>query len=200
MKRSAVTRDGPRRSTRPAYASADRQLPEGARDGGAEAGVGRGDPEVARRGDAQAGADREALDCRDDGLPDRREPADAAIAVTLVGDAVLRPGEGLELRDVGARDERLASRAAEHQHPDRVVGVDLLAGVGSGRSYMPHVSAFRAAGRLNVRVRTGPSRATRISSDATARSPGSAAGHRAVMPPSITSSVPVTKRASSEAR
>ena len=64
---------------------------------------------------------------------------------------------------------------------------------------MPHVSAFRAAGRLKVRVRTGPSRATRISSDSTSPS-RIAAAQRAVMPPSITSSVPVTKLDSSEAR
>ena len=103
---------------------------ERSRDGRAEARVRGRDPEVARGGDPEAGADGEALDLGDDGLPDRLQATDTAVAVPLVGDAVRRPLERRELADVGPRHERLAAGAPQHQHPDRVVGVDLLAGLG----------------------------------------------------------------------
>ena len=84
---------------------------------------------------------------------------------------VLGRVEACELADVGARHEGLAAGSAQHEHAHRVVGVHLVARPGSSRSYMFHVIALRAAGRLNVRVTMGPSRSTRTSSALRSRSP-----------------------------
>jgi len=67
------------------------------------------------------------LDLGDHRLAHRLEARDALVAVALVGNAVLGPVEDLELADVRPRHERLAARAAKHEHAHRVVGVHLLA-------------------------------------------------------------------------
>src|SRR5207237_8337189 len=55
------------------------------------------------------------------------ESASVAIVVALVLERVFGRGKGAELRDVGACDERLVTRAAQHQDLDPLVGVDVLA-------------------------------------------------------------------------
>jgi hypothetical protein len=66
-----------------------------------------------------------------------------AVAVALVAEPVLAALELGELADVGAGDEGLAAGALEHQDPDRVVGIDLLAGVVQP---LVHVPGHRVAG------------------------------------------------------
>ena len=94
---------------------------------------------------------------------------------------------------------RLAARAAEHQDPDRVVGVDLLARAGQPLVHGPR----QGVPRRRPVERERQHRPVPLDQDLVRlpRAPRRvAAGHRAVMPPSMTSSVPVTKRAWSEAR
>ena len=166
MKRSAVTRDGPRRSTSPAYASADRQLPRvramGAPKRASGVAIRRSHAAAMRRPAPTAKPWMAAID----GLPDRRQTADAEVAVPLVREAVLRR-ECLELSDVGARDECLASRAAEHQHPDRLVGVDVPAGAGQA---LVHAPRERVPGRRPVE-REDQDRAVPLDQDLVGRHP-----------------------------
>ena len=84
-----------------------------------------------------------ALDLRDDGLAHALQPAGSPLAVALVLDPVLRGLEALELADVGAGDEGLAARAAQHEDPDGVVGVHLFAGLVEP---LVHVPRQRVAG------------------------------------------------------
>src|SRR3954451_16762784 len=98
-----------------------------ARDRQAELRLRRAHAQVARRGDRQPGADRVALDLRDRRLAQAVEAAEVAVDARLVLDAGLARVEVEELADVGARDERAAARAAQDEHADVVVCVDLVA-------------------------------------------------------------------------
>ena len=92
--------------------------------------------------------DRDALEAIDDGV----EPA-------LVGDARRRGVKARELADVGAGGERLAARALQNEHADRRGRRRRGRRPAASASYISHVIAFRASGRLNVSDATGPSMA-----------------------------------------
>ncbi len=94
----------------------DRQaVAERARDRHAEARRRRRDPQVATGRDRQPAADREAFDRGKRRERQRLDRGEVALHLAFVGDAVLAGAERLELRDVGAGDERLAAGAAEHR-------------------------------------------------------------------------------------
>ena len=57
------------------------------------------------------------------GIGNVSTPPSGAVHLLLVGDAVLAATESLELRDVGAGDERLAAGAAEHRDPQAVLSL-----------------------------------------------------------------------------
>ena len=95
--------------------------------------------------------------CAITGLATLLEPGRPGRAVALVREAVLGGLEDLELADIGARDERLAARAAQHEDADGVVGVHLLARLGEALVHGPG-HRIPGLGRLKVRVSTGPSR------------------------------------------
>ena len=71
------------------------------------------------------------------GLVTRSSRSSDAVEPLFVLDAVLAVAEALELRDVGAGDERLAAGAAQDQHAERGVGVDAIAGVDERLVHLP---------------------------------------------------------------
>ena len=108
----------------PAVARAREAVAERARDRDAEGRFRRRDPQVARQGDGAAAAGRHAFDLRDGRLGHALEAVQHLVEPLLVLQAVVAIVEVLELRDVGAGDERLAAGAAEDQdanlpRPDR---------------------------------------------------------------------------------
>src|SRR5437868_6911812 len=88
------------------------------RGGNAEARVVRGNAQVAKIRDVEPAAEAVAADHGDGRLVELGEPCLRALADLLVARDRLRARALLlELRDVGARDERLVARAGEHHCP-----------------------------------------------------------------------------------
>ncbi len=85
-----------------------------------ELGAACGDPEVAGQRELEAGAHRVAVDGGDDGLAAPLGPAQRVAPQLEVG---RRQRE--ELGDVAASAERLATGAPDHDHPDRVITVEV---------------------------------------------------------------------------
>jgi len=120
------------------------------------------------------------------------------VVLILAGEGVLHVGD--EDRPLAPGScLHLAPGTPQDQDPDRVIPVDLLARAGEPLVHRP---CQRVAGRRPVEHER-QHRAVPRDQDLVGRRhalSGLASVHRAVMPPSMTSSVPVTKRASSEAR
>src|SRR4051812_17652191 len=55
------------------------------------------------------------------------DAADVVLHLRLIGDAVLTAVEGLELRDIGARNEGLAAGAAKHRNAQPILAADARA-------------------------------------------------------------------------
>ena len=114
-----------------------RKVAERPGDRHAEADVLGGDPDVAGDRHEQAAADRVALEHGDGRLLELVEAADRCVQARLVPEDILAGLEIEELADVGAADERPVAGPAHHQHPDRVVGVNLLAGLAERLVHLP---------------------------------------------------------------
>src|SRR5437868_4493178 len=111
--------------------------------GNAEARVVRGNAQVAKIRDVEPAAEAVAADHGDGRLVELGEPCLRALADLLVARDRLRARALLlELRDVGARDERLVARAGEHHCPH--VGVRGKV-VERARHCLPHVERDRVA-------------------------------------------------------
>src|SRR5205807_8294004 len=103
----------------------------------AKARVVAGDPEVADVGDVDAGAQAVAADHREHRLVERLQPRLRGLGDLLVAlHRLLARALVLELRDVGAGDERLVAGAGEHHHADLAVSVESLEHL---RHRLPHV-------------------------------------------------------------
>ena len=116
------------------------------RDGHAESRFRRADPQIARDRDDAAAAGGNALDLRDRRGAHALEPIDHRVEPRFVADDVVPRGEACKLTDVGARHERFAARAAEHEHPHVRIGVDPIAGLHQRLIHLPGhgVSGFGA--------------------------------------------------------
>ena len=121
----------------------------------ADSGV--ADAQVARERDRAPAARGDALDLRDRRLGHALEPVEHGVEPRLVCDAVLRGREVCELRDVGAGDEGLAAGAAQDEHAHARRRASTRSQASTSASYMSHVMALRASGRLKVRIASGPS-------------------------------------------
>src|SRR5437762_7628244 len=107
----------------------------------AEAGVVRREADVAGDRDADAPAHAVPVDHGEEGLRQRGErvlPASGDPAVLLLVGHVA--AAVLELRDIGAGDERLIAGAAQDDHADGVVGGEVVYVVGH---QLPHLLAHR---------------------------------------------------------
>src|SRR5713226_9414681 len=103
----------------------------------AEARVVAGDPEVADIGDVDAGAQAVAADHGEHRLVERLEARLRGLGDLLVAlHRFLARALVLELRDVGAGDERLVACAGEYHHADLAIGVEA---VEHPRHRLPHV-------------------------------------------------------------
>jgi hypothetical protein len=100
-----------------------------------------GNAQVAVQGDGHAAAQRPTLQHRDRRLAAVRDLHHAGVAHRLV--ALVRL-DGIahlvELRNVGARHERLVARAAQHDHPDLRIG---LQSIDRGGNRFPHRDRHR---------------------------------------------------------
>jgi hypothetical protein len=99
---------------------------EGSGDRRSEPRVGRRQPEIAHGHDLESAARGIALHLGDHRFRHPLEPVDPAIQIPLVLETVGGGAESGELADVGAGRECLPAGAAQHEHADGVVGVDLL--------------------------------------------------------------------------
>src|SRR6266850_933250 len=113
------------------------------RRGDAEARVLAGDPQVADVGDVDAGAQAVAADHGEHRLVERLQPRLRGLGDLLVAlHRFLARALVLELRDIGARDERLVARPGEHDDPHLLIRFKFCKNGGDG---LPHVDRDRVA-------------------------------------------------------
>src|ERR1700730_15040478 len=123
-------------------------IAERPRDGEAEARLRGRDTNIADGRDGEAAAHGKALDLGDDGLAHALEASGTPLALALVLDALLGGPEALELADIGAGYEGFATRPAQHEQPDGVVGVHLLGGLVEPLVHVPghRIACFGSVG------------------------------------------------------
>jgi hypothetical protein len=78
---------------------------------------------------ARPAADGKSFDHRQRRHRQRLDAGENAFHLLLIGDAVVAAAERLELRDVGAGDERLAPGPAKHRCAQPIFPADLRAGL-----------------------------------------------------------------------
>src|SRR5437899_202136 len=109
----------------------------------AEARVVAGDPEVADVGDVDAGPQAVAADHREHRLVERLQARLRGLGDLLVAlHRLLARALVLELRDVGAGDERLVARPGEHDDPHLLIRFKCCKNRGDG---LPHIDRDRVA-------------------------------------------------------
>ena len=149
MNSRSLTRAGPDQVAQPRVVRRRQAVAERARDRHAERRLRRADAQVAGERDDAAAAGGDAFDLRDGRRPHALEPIDHRVEPRFVADHVVPRREACKLTDVGARDERLAARAAEDEHAHARVGVDAIAGLHQRLVHLPRhgVSGFGAVER-----------------------------------------------------